>query len=278
MAHALGQVASEVLLGLAALYLAAIACLAAGQRRILFPGAHSGAVPGTTILPPDVEEIGIRTSDDVHLRALWAPPRARCGLVVSFHGNGSFPEAAAERFSRHPWSSNGWGILAIAYRGYPGSTGSPSESGIITDGLAAFAEARRRAPLSSILLHGHSLGAAVAIAVAEREAGCLGLYLEAPFASVEALARARFRFVPVSLMLKDPLRSDRRIAAVANPIVIVHGTEDGVVPVAEGRRLAAAGKAVLLDTIAGDHVSIFGARDVPYELFFRGMLAAPAGS
>ncbi len=247
------------------------------QRHIIFPGAFVHALPSEA-LPGSITSTEVLTADGELLRALWKPPRPGCGLVVTFHGNESFPEAGATRFAAGPWARDGWGLLAIAYRGYPGSTGSPSESGLILDGLAAFAEAKRRAPTSPVLLHGHSLGTAIAIAVAEREPTYVGLYLEAPFASVLALAQARLPFVPVSILLKDPFRSDRRIGHIHGPIVIVHGTNDGTVPVTEGRRLAdAAPKGTIFEAVPGDHVSILGVRDATWEpVFQRAIGGCPA--
>ncbi len=265
-----GKIMIVSLASAAFLYAALLGGLFLWQRHVIFPGAFLGAVPPDDALPASVVRANVITADGMVLRALWKAPRPGCGLVVSFHGNGSFPEQAAARFAGGAWARDGWGLLAIAYRGYPGSAGSPSETGLIDDGLAAYAEARRRAPTSPVLLHGHSMGGAVAIAVAERERGHAGLYLEAPFASVLALAQARLPFVPVSLMLRDPFRSDLRIGHVHGPVEIVHGTRDGVVPVSEGRRLAALGPpGTRFDAIPGDHVSILGARDDRIEPFFQ---------
>ncbi len=248
--------------GLGALFL--------GQRHMLFPGAFLQGSPPTNALPDAVASVEVLTADGERLRALWKPPRPGCGLVVTFHGNGSFPEQPAARFAAGRWAHDGWGVLAIAYRGYAGSTGSPSEEGLVADGIAAFSEAKRRAPASPILLHGHSLGAAIAIATAEHDPHYAALYLEAPFASVLALAQRRFPFVPVSLLLRDPFRSDLRIGQVHGPIVILHGTEDDVIPVSEGRRLAeAAPKGTIFEVIPGDHTSILGKRDATLEPFFQ---------
>lgn len=260
-----------VLLGLGLMYVLGVGLLAAWQRHIVFPGAFLKAVPRLARAPADTVEATVTTADGERLHALWKAPRTGCGVVVTFHGNASFPETMAARFAADPWARDGWGLLAIAYRGYPGSTGAPSEDGLITDGLAAYAEAHRRAPQSPILLHGHSLGAAIAIAVATRTDGYAGLYLEAPFASLLRLAEMRQPFVPVSWLLRDPMRSDERIGHVHGPVVIVHGTGDGIVPVEEGRRLAAAAPSgTVFDAIAGDHMSIVGARDRAYEPVFRG--------
>ena len=265
----LGKAAGGAIALAALLYGAALLGLYLWQRHIIFPGAFIQGLPPDA-LPASVASTDVFTTDGERLRALWKPPRPGCGIVVTFHGNGSFPEAGATRFAAGPWADDGWGVLAIAYWGYPGSTGSPSEAGLIADGMAAFAEAKRRAPSSPVLLHGHSLGTAVAIAVAERDPRYAVLYLDAPFASVLALAQARLPFVPVAALLKDPFQSDLRIGHVHGPVVIIHGAGDGTIPVTEGRRLAGlAPKGTIFEAVAGDHVSLLGTRDAVWEPVFR---------
>ncbi len=153
--------------------------LALGQRRFLYPAPSARRHPGRC-------RPGSRRSRS---RPRMARPCTDCGgrrgrlrRHRQFHGNGSRPEPHAERFAAEPWRARGWGLLTVAYRGYPGSTGSPSEDGLIRDGLAAANAARAQAPDAPILLHGHSLVAAVA---SQSPNGCRrsGFTLEAPFDS-----------------------------------------------------------------------------------------------
>ncbi|ACB25166.1 conserved hypothetical protein [Methylobacterium radiotolerans JCM 2831] len=259
---------------LAALLLCGLACaaLALGQRRFLYPGAFGPQNPWT--IPPGLATITVATPDGESLHGLWRPPRPGCGVVVSFHGNGSRPEPHAARFAAGPWRAGGWGVLSVAYRGYPGSTGSPSEDGLIRDGLAAVEAARARAPGAPILLHGHSLGAAVAVAVAER-VPAIGLYLEAPFDSMTHTVRLHVPLAPIWL-LRDTYRSDLRIRGGTAPVLIVQGRDDTVVPAKLARNLAeAAGPRARIDVIPGDHVSILGIRDREAEALF-GSRVGPA--
>ncbi|MEL6060482.1 MULTISPECIES: alpha/beta hydrolase [unclassified Methylobacterium] len=247
------------------LYGLALAALAVGQRRFLYPGAYRP--PPLAPVPPGLEQIAIATADGETLHALWHAPQPGCGIVITFHGNGGRPEPHAARFVADPWRAAGWGVLALAYRGYPGSTGSPSEDGLIRDGRAALAEAAARAPGAPILLHGHSLGAAVAVAVAEG-ASAIGLYLEAPFDSMTRTVRLHAPLAP-SWLLRDTYRSDLRIRTGTAPVLIVQGRDDPVVPAKLALALAAAaGPRARIELVPGDHVSILGLRDREAEALF----------
>lgn len=251
-----------------ALYGAGIAYLATYQRHLIYPGVHDPPRQDRHVAP-GTQAFALATSDGESLHALWVPPKPGCGVVLTFHGNGSLPEPHAARFSGPPWHEAGWGVLAMAYRGYPGSTGSPSEKGLIEDGLSAYRHVAEQAPGAPILLHGHSLGSAVAVAVAERMPH-LGLYLESPFDALSHVAQLHMPYVPTSLFLLDTYRSDKRIAAGAQPVFIVQGDDDDIVPAKLAMRLAkAAGQRATIAVIPGDHVSILGERDAEAEAFFR---------
>lgn len=256
-------------LGLAAMLLYGLAMtgLALAQRRFLYPGAYRGSSPLAAPSPSGLAPIAVVTADGERLHALWHPPRPGCAVVVTFHGNGSYPEPHAARFAAGPWRTAGWGVMALAYRGYPGSTGHPSEEGLIRDGIAAVAAAAERAPGAPILLHGHSLGAAVAVAVAERMS-VIGLYLEAPFDSMLHTVRLHVPLAP-SWLLRDTYRSDLRIRAGTAPVLIVQGRDDSVVPAKLALALKrAAGPRARIEVVAGDHGSILGLRDDAAEALF----------
>lgn len=259
-----------LLAALAVLYLAWLVALVLFQRRLIYPGAAWNGQPvRIQAAPPGTEPVTVATEDGERLFALWRPPHPGCGIVISFHGNGSRPEPHAARFAADPWRAAGWGVLAPAYRGYPGSTGTPSEDGLIRDGLAAVAAAEARSPGAPILLHGHSLGAAVAVAIAG-QVEAIGLYLEAPFDSLTHAVRLHVPLAP-SWLLRDTYRSDRRIQGTSAPVLIVQGTDDPVVPAELARALAtAAGPRARFELVPGDHLSIFGSRDREAEAWFRG--------
>jgi fermentation-respiration switch protein FrsA (DUF1100 family) len=101
----------------------------------------------------------------------------------------------------------------------------------------------------------------------------LGAYLEAPYASLLSLAKRQFRYLPGFLM-RDPMRSDVRVARVKAPVIAIHGKQDPVIPASAARDLIAkvTSNSRLIE-VDGDHVSILGEADVEVEEFFRHTVA-----
>lgn len=244
------------------------------QSYAIFPGQLLRSYAPAFTAATGVQPISLQTADGEHLFGYYSPPKPGSGIVVTFHGNGGFPEQHAVRFQNAAWAGKGWGFLCVTYRGYSRSSGQPSEAAALRDGDAVVAYAQAQAPGAPILFHGHSLGAAVATAMAARHPN-VGLYLEAPFVSMQAMARLRFPIFPTDQLLHDTFRSDLRIKSVTSPIVIVHGRDDSIVPFASGEALAAAteGRARFV-ALPGEHIEIFGKDDGVAEPFFRGQVTA----
>ena len=149
------------------------------QRALLYFPDSARRPPAQAGLP-QAQEVTLTSSDGEKLLAWFVPPRGDKPLVLYFQGNAEGLAARAGRFS---WLiADGTGLLALCYRGYGGSTGRPSEAGLIRDARAAYDFARARYPARRIVLFGESLGTAVAVALAAgHEVG--GLILDAPFSS-----------------------------------------------------------------------------------------------
>jgi fermentation-respiration switch protein FrsA (DUF1100 family) len=224
-------------LGVAVLciYIGAAAVLYFTQRSLMYFPETVRTTPAAAGLP-DLQEITLTTADGEHLVAWHTPPRDAKPVLVYLHGNGGALRYRAERFLR--LTGDGIGLVAIEYRGYGGSTGSPSERGLIADGEAAYAYAAARYPTSQIVLWGESLGTGVAVALAaEKPVG--RVILEAPFTSAAEVAARRYWFMPVRLLMSDQFRSDELIGKVTAPVLILHGVKDETVPYAMGQRMFA---------------------------------------
>ena len=183
---------------------------------------------------PQADEVVLTSADGERLIAWHVPPQGPRPVVIYFHGNAGALDLRAGRFK---WlTADGIGLVALSYRGYGGSTGTPSETGLVNDAVAAYDFAAARYPAKRIVLWGESLGTGVAIALAaERKVG--GIILDAPFTSLADVGAAAYPFVPVRWLIKDPFRSDERIARVRAPLLALHGELDRIVPITLGERL-----------------------------------------
>ena len=160
------------------------------QRSLMYFPDRARTPPAAAGLP-QAEEVALTSSDGESLIAWYVPPQGSKPLVIYFHGNGGALNLRADRFR---WlTTDGFGLLGLSYRGYGGSSGKPSESGLLLDAMAAYDFAAARFPAGRIVLWGKSLGTGVAVALAvERPIG--GLILDAPFTSAADIGAAAFPF------------------------------------------------------------------------------------
>ena len=216
-------------------YCAFVAVLYLAQRSFLYHPRSTHVTPAAAGLP-DAEEAIIDTSDGERVVVWHVPPHGEKPVVIYFHGNA---EIVAWRTERHrALIANGTGLIALSYRGYAGSSGSPTEAGLHRDADAAYAFAVSRYAPERIVLWGHSLGTGVAVRLAaEKPVG--KVILEAPYTSTVDIAAALFPFVPVRWLMLDQFHSDERIGAVRAPLLILHGARDDTIPIALGERLFA---------------------------------------
>ncbi|MDN5000064.1 alpha/beta hydrolase [Bradyrhizobium sp. GCM10027634] len=221
---------------LAAGYCAGLVLLFAKQRSLLFPIPTTERTAPAAAGFPQAEEHVLTTSDGEKVIVWHVPPKPGRAVVLYFHGNGDFLAGLAGRFKAI--TADGTGLVALSYRGYAGSSGAPSEDGLLRDGAAAYSFAAERYDAQRIVVWGFSLGTGVAVAIAS-EHPIRKLILEAPYTSIADVAAAHFRFVPVRLLIRDPLHSDQRIARVAVPLLVVHGAQDQTIPIAFGEKLFA---------------------------------------
>jgi fermentation-respiration switch protein FrsA (DUF1100 family) len=219
----------------AAFYLGLAALMYLVQRSLMyFPEAVRTAPAAAGFL--QAQEIVLDTADGEKVIAWHVPPRDRQPVVLYFHGNGGSLRLRVDRFRRI--AAAGVGLVALSYRGYGGSSGKPTEDGLINDARAAYAYAAERHPAARISVWGESLGSGVAVALAA-EKPVDRVVLDAPFTSTLDVARANYWYLPVRLLMKDQFRSDQRIARVKAPVLIMHGEVDQIIPIGYGERLFA---------------------------------------
>ena len=218
---------------LVCLYLGVAVYIYYAQRSLMYFPERIRTTPAEAGLP-EAEEVTLTAADGVNTIAWHVPPRDGKPVILYLHGNGGALRYRVDRFRR--MITDGIGLVALEYRGYGGSGGSPSEAGLIADGEAAYAFAAARYTVQQIVPWGESLGTGVAVAVAaERPVG--RVILEAPFTSAAAVAATHYWYLPVRFLMSDQFRSDERIGKVTAPVLILHGKQDAVVPFAMGEKL-----------------------------------------
>jgi fermentation-respiration switch protein FrsA (DUF1100 family) len=222
-----------IAIGLLCVYAGVLAMLYFTQHSLMYFPETIHTTPAAAGLP-QAEEVTLTTSDGEHIITWHVPPRGGKPVILYLHGNGGALRYRVERFGR--LIADGVGIVAVEYRGYGGSSGSPSERGLITDGEAGYAFAAARYSTQQIVLWGESLGTGVAVALAaERPVG--RVILEATFTSAVAVGAKHYWYMPVRLLMTDQFRSDQRIGKVTAPLLILHGVKDDTVPFAMGEAL-----------------------------------------
>jgi hypothetical protein len=217
-----------------AIYILMTAGLAVFQRRLqYFPDRHL-ADPAQAGMS-GVEDLRLTTDDGETLVAWYVHAKDGHPLILYFHGNGGALVDRVQRFLA--FTASGYGLLAISYRGYGGSTGSPTQKGLMEDAETAYRQARTRGyDGGRIVLVGESLGTGVAIALAATHEAA-ALVLDSPFSSAVDVAAAHYPMFPVNWLMFDKYRSDLAIGDVRIPILVLHGDDDDVVPIRLARRL-----------------------------------------
>jgi fermentation-respiration switch protein FrsA (DUF1100 family) len=218
-----------------AVYAAMLALLFVKQRDLMYPRNPARAETAGVDLPA-LEETTLTASDGERLVAWVVPPRAGKPVLLFFHGNaGNFARRwRQDRF--RALTEDGTGLFAVNYRGYGGSSGTPSEAGLHLDARAAYGAAAARFGAAKLIGYGESLGTGVTLKLAA-EAPLAAVILEAPYLSTAAVAQGVYPFVPVSLLMLDQFRSEALIGRVRAPLLVLHGERDGVVPFAQGQAL-----------------------------------------
>jgi fermentation-respiration switch protein FrsA (DUF1100 family) len=220
-------------------YLAVCLLLAAMETRMVYhPPFPRDATEQARIMGG--EEVWFNAADGTRLHGWYFPLADSRRGIVYFHGNGEDADlnvdTAAEIRDRLQAS-----VLIFDYRGYGHSAGSPYEDGVVSDGIAAqrwLAEQMGVQP-QEVVLFGRSLGGAVAVAAAA-ELGAEAVVVHGTFANMVDIAAGRYPFVPVRALMRNPYRSQERIANYPGPFLQLHGTHDVVVPIDLARPLCAA--------------------------------------
>jgi fermentation-respiration switch protein FrsA (DUF1100 family) len=220
------------------------------SRFFYYPDRNTYREPRQT--RPPAEVVRFTSADGTSLTGWFVPAIGPAkGTVAHFHGNA---QNLTAHFTFVDWLPGaGFNVFTFDYRGYGASAGAAERDGMDADGVAGlrYLASRPGVETNRIVVLGQSLGCAIALAaIAEQPCRIRAVALDSPFYSYRGIARDAMNEMPVIRWLRWPLSwaiiGNRRSPcnSLAHlppmPIVIMHGTADGVIPVQHGRNLFAA--------------------------------------
>lgn len=224
------------------------------QDQLVFPREAAGPVLRESAIPQGIERVWIDVNGGARvegwfLRPEGVPTGGARGVVIFLHGNAELIDWCDEdaRF----YQRRGWCVLLPEYRGYGRSGGAPSQAAIVDD-VRAFRAWMAQQPgvdVSRTVLHGRSIGAALAAQVAA-EAPPAALILESPFTSMTRLA---WGYGIPPFVVKHPLQTDRVLPTLSCPILILHSEDDEIIPFEHAEQLRACAPGSTLVRMKGSH-------------------------
>ena len=233
-------------------------------RHIYFPELPSREIRAT---PADLglafEAVQLTTADGETLEGWFIPAPGARGTLLYLHGNGGNiahrldPIAVFHRL--------GLDILIFDYRGYGGSTGTPTEQGTYQDALAAwnYLTQERGVVPGRIVLFGESLGGSIAAwLAAQRPPAALILY--ASFISLPEIAQDLYPIFPARWLARYHYDTRAALRTVDSPVLILHSPADEIVPFRHGQALLSAAPEPkrLVELRGGHNDALLISRDV----------------
>ena len=183
-----------------------------------------------------VEKVKIKTEDNIELLSWYHKKNSGDYKTILFlHGNAGTLENRIYKINH--FKNMNVNFLIIAWRGFSGNKGKPTEKGLYEDAKGALRWlANKGVKEESIIIYGESLGTGVATEIAQNK-NFAGVILETPFTSMVNVGKTKYPFFPVSFLLKDKYESDKKIKNIKSPILIMHGEVDKLVPFWMGKKL-----------------------------------------
>ncbi|WP_088284809.1 alpha/beta hydrolase [Ideonella sp. A 288] len=178
------------------------------------------------------------TGERARLHGLWLPQASDdAPLLLYLHGARWDVRGSAHRMRR--MHELGFAVLGVDYRGFGQSSAAlPSETMAYEDARAAWDWLAAQHPGRQRFVFGHSLGGAIAVHLAAEAPEVAGLMVEGSFPSIpEVVSRFKWGWLPVGPLITQRFEAGERIARVRAPVLVVHGSEDRLIPHDLGRAL-----------------------------------------
>jgi len=188
------------------------------------------------MLTVEIEKVKIVTEDNLNLLG-WYHKKdlKKFKTILYLHGNAGSLENRIHKINH--FKDINVNFLLIAWRGFSGNAGKPTEKGLYEDARSAVKWLINQGVIEeNIVIYGESLGTGIAIEIAQNNKFA-GVILESPFTSMVAAGKSKYPIFPIGLLLKDKYESDKKIKNVNSPILIMHGEADKIVPFSMGKKM-----------------------------------------
>jgi fermentation-respiration switch protein FrsA (DUF1100 family) len=224
----------QLLIIIALVYFTVVVSIYFYQRNLLYHPNENNYSGDKLIV--DVENVKIQTSDNLSLNG-WFHKKdlQNFKTLVFFHGNAGTLDNRIYKLNH--FKDIDINFLIIAWRGFSGNKGKPTEEALYIDGRSAVEWIIDKGVREeNIILYGESLGTGIATEIAQNK-NYAGLILETPFTSMVAAAKNFYPYLPVSILLKDRYENVKKIKNINIPIMVLHGKKDTIVPFSMGQKI-----------------------------------------
>jgi len=224
----------QFILTIFAIYFLVLVFLYFYQRNLLYhPNENNYSGDKISV---DIEKVKIQTADNIELLGWYHKKNLKdYKTLVYFHGNAGSLENRIHKLNH--FQDMNVNFLIIAWRGFNGNKGKPSERGLYVDGKSAIDWLiKKGADEKNLILYGESLGTGVATHLAQNK-NYAGVILETPFTSMVDAAKNFYPYVPINLLLKDKFENFKKVKNINAPILVMHGEVDKIVPFSMGKKI-----------------------------------------
>ena len=206
------------------------------QRNLLYHPTENN-YSGDQILV-SIEKVKINTQDGIELMSWYHNKNVNNYKTILFlHGNAGSLENRIHKINH--FKDMNVNFLLVAWRGFSGNKGTPTEKGLYEDAESAVRWLKSKGVReNNIIVYGESLGTGVATEIAQNK-NFAGIILESPFTSMIDAGKDKYPYLPVRLLLKDRYESNKKIKNINSPILIMHGKVDNIVPFLMGKKMYA---------------------------------------
>ena len=222
----------STLIGLITIYVIICLVIFLSQRKLLYHPNENNYLDENK-LTHKIEKVFVKS--DNRLIGWYHFKDRKYKTLLFFHGNAG--NLQNRIYKLNEIAELELNYLIIAYRGFSGNEGKPTEEGLYNDSMAAKRWLNsNNIDDSNIILYGESLGTAVAVDLGSKFPFA-GIILESPFTSMVELSKIYYPYLPVNLLLKDRYDSINKISKITFPKLVMHGDKDNIVPFSMGKRM-----------------------------------------